>query len=1119
MTLRSFRCLRSLHSATLLAAVGLGCLASAADEVKVLVFSKTKGFRHDSIETGVAALKELGKEAGWTVDATEDSALFSDDTLRKYRAVVWLNTTGDVLDDSQQAAFERFIKAGGGYAGIHSASDTEYDWPWYGTLVGAYFKSHPHQQKAKLDVLDKKHPSTAHLPDVWERFDEWYTFRAAPTHVKVLIKLDEKSYEGSGMDNNHPASWYHEIDGGRAFYTAGGHTKESYGEPDFRKHVKGGITYAIGDKPLDYSKAPPSEARFEKVVVSREMKDPMQFTILGDGRIVVVDRMGTVHVIRKDGSSVATEVPIYAVGSGKPNWEDGMIGVAADPDFARNPYVYILHAVKGDVPKEALMRYGFKGDQLDIASGKVVMEIPNCRTVIGHCGGGMSFGPDRQLFISTGDNTTPFESDGFSPLDTRVEGKDARATSANTMDLRGKILRIRIKEDGTYEIPKGNLFPPGTPDTRPEIYVMGCRNPFRHHYDPVTGWLLWGEVGPDSGNDGANRGPKGHDEFNRAKGPGFFGWPLFVGDNKAYNAYDFESKKSGDRFDPAKPRNDSSRSTGIKDLPPAQPALFWYPSSNSQEFPWLGNGGRCAMGGPLYRFDAKLKSEDKFPVYFEGKWFIYEWMRQWIKVVSFDQAGEVTGVEGFAPSITFKKPMDMKFGPDGALYVLEYGTNWSDNTDSQLSKVVFAGGNRAPIAMAAADKFVGKDPLTVKFSSEGTLDKDEGDTLAYAWDFGGKGSASDANPSFTFKEPGVYNVTLTVTDKGGKKATAGMPIRVGNAEPVVKIVEPRAGAFFAWGQALPFKVEVSDDEDGSTADGKLPAAKIQVSGTYQDGTPPAAKGYEAAMLTGGSDKGRKLIGGSDCLACHQMNAISVGPAFMKIAQKYHKQNVVETLVKKVIDGGQGVWGPMAMAPHPQHTPADVKEMVNWILSLADAPPPVNGASGSLTTPSKPEKNDRGVYIVTATYTDAGAKGQQALTGSASLVLRSRYVKATTCTTNKGLQEEDCQDADKGRSFGFIDHDDHISFAGIDLSQTKAIEVRYASAGAGGIIEVHAGSPTGALVAKIDIGQTGGWQTWKTTDAAAVTDPGGTQELFFVCKSKSGGGGGLFNINWVHFVEK
>ncbi|HEX3132828.1 MAG TPA: carbohydrate-binding protein [Planctomycetota bacterium] len=432
---------------------------------------------------------------------------------------------------------------------------------------------------------------------------------------------------------------------------------------------------------------------------------------------------------------------------------------------------------------------------------------------------------------------------------------------------------------------------------------------------------------------------------------------------------------------------------------------------------------------------------------------------------------------------------------------------------------MFADGNRAPIAMASADKFVGKDPLTVKFNSEGTLDKDDGDTLTYAWDFGGKGAAGDASPSFTFKEPGVYNVVLTVTDKGGKKATAGLPIRVGNAEPVVKIVEPKAGAFFAWGQALPFKIEVSDDEDGSTADGKLPAAKIQVSGTYQDGTAPTAKGYEAAMLTGGSDKGRKLIGGTDCLACHQMNAISVGPAFVKIAAKYHKQDVIATLVQKVINGGSGVWGPMAMAPHPQHTPADVKEMVTWILSLADAPPPMNGATGSLMTPAKPDGNDRGVYIVTATYSDAGAKGQSSLTGSTSVLLRSRYIRAVTCTTNKGAQEEDCSDDGKGKDFGFIDHDDHISFAGIDLSATKAIEARVASAGAGGLIEVHAGSPTGKLVATIEVKPTGDWQKWSTTEAAAVTDPGGNNELFFVFKSRSGGGGGLFNLNWVHFVEK
>jgi hypothetical protein len=193
--------------------------------------------------------------------------------------------------------------------------------------------------------------------------------------------------------------------------------------------------------------------------------------------------------------------------------------------------------------------------------------------------------------------------------------------------------------------------------------------------------------------------------------------------------------------------------------------------------------------------------------------------------------------------------------------------------------------------------------------------------------------------------------------------------------------------------------------------------------------------------------------------------------------------------------------------------------VAWILSLADAPPPATGATGTLTTPSKPKDNDRGVFIVTANYSDKGAKGQPSLTGSASVVLRSRYVKAISCTTNNGAQEEDCSDEGKGKDFGYIDHGDHISFAGIDLSNTKAIEARVASAGAGGIIEVHAGSPDGKLVAKLEVSVTGGWQTWKTTPAAEVTDPGGSNELFFVFKAKSGSGGGLFNLNWIHFIEK
>lgn len=230
-----------------LAAV-LGSAASAAEEFKMLVFSKTAGFRHDSIPVGIEAMKKLGAENNFGVDATEDNKLFTVDNLKKYKVVMFLNTTMNVLEPEQETVFEQYIKAGNGYVGVHSASDTEYDWPFYAKLVGAHFAGHPNQQKAKLDVVDKKHPSTAHLPEVWERFDEWYNFRKAPEGVKVLIKIDEKSYQpgGSAMGENHPMSWYHEIDGGRSFYTAGGHTKESYAEPLFLQHVLGGIMYASG---------------------------------------------------------------------------------------------------------------------------------------------------------------------------------------------------------------------------------------------------------------------------------------------------------------------------------------------------------------------------------------------------------------------------------------------------------------------------------------------------------------------------------------------------------------------------------------------------------------------------------------------------------------------------------------------------------------------------------------------------------------------------------------------------------------------------------------------------------------------------------------------------------
>lgn len=225
-----------------------GCTLPAAPAgSRVLVFSRTKGFRHASIPDGIAAVIALGAKHGFAVEATEDATAFTDQTLGRFAAVVFMSTTGDVLDSAQQVAFQRYIRTGHGFVGVHSATDTEYDWPWYGQLVGAYFKRHPAVQDAKLDVRDRTHLSTKCLPAEWKRRDEWYDFRAVPpADAKILISIDEKSYSGGSMGDNHPMAWYHAFDGGRAFYTEMGHTSESFREQAYLDHLAGGILWAIG---------------------------------------------------------------------------------------------------------------------------------------------------------------------------------------------------------------------------------------------------------------------------------------------------------------------------------------------------------------------------------------------------------------------------------------------------------------------------------------------------------------------------------------------------------------------------------------------------------------------------------------------------------------------------------------------------------------------------------------------------------------------------------------------------------------------------------------------------------------------------------------------------------
>lgn len=213
---------------------------------KLLIFTKTLDYRHESTEVSIEAIKNLCAKNGIQVDATEDSKWFRKGKLKKYDAVVFLNSSGDVFNTKQEIAFRNYIQSGGGFVGIHGATTTEYDWEWFGKMIGGYFNGHPEPQNATVIINDNTHLSTKHLPKKWNRFDEWYNFRWVNQDFKVLLSLDENTYEGGGHKENHPIAWYKPFEGGRMFYTALGHTKESYSENLFLQHILGGIYYAMG---------------------------------------------------------------------------------------------------------------------------------------------------------------------------------------------------------------------------------------------------------------------------------------------------------------------------------------------------------------------------------------------------------------------------------------------------------------------------------------------------------------------------------------------------------------------------------------------------------------------------------------------------------------------------------------------------------------------------------------------------------------------------------------------------------------------------------------------------------------------------------------------------------
>jgi len=1055
----------------------------------ILVFSKTASFRHASIDAGKKALSKLATEKGFTTSFTEDAAQFSDKNLQKYNAVLFLNTTGDVLSDQQQIAFERYIQAGGGYVGVHAATDTEYGWAWYGKLAGAYFLDHPmtpsNVQNGKFIVTKKNHWATQGMPDEFERKDEFYSFKDISPKINVVLKIDEKSYTGGKNPDFHPISWYQEFDGGRSFYTAMGHTDETFSEPLFLNHLFAGIKYAAGGaepKPLDYRKARPEENRFAKVILEEKLDEPMELSVLNDGRVLFIQRKGDVRLYNLKTKELKTiaKIPVslkYKNKQGKESMgEDGLLGLNKDPNFNENHWIYLYYSVPEE-PKNILARFELRGDELVMESKKVLLDVPTQREECCHTGGSIAWDKAGNLYLSTGDNTNPHGSNGYSPSDEQ-EGRsawDAQKSSANTNDLRGKIIRIKPQPDGTYTIPDGNLFPKGTADTRPEIYTMGHRNPFRISVDQKTNYVYWGEVGPDAAKPDSSRGPAGHDEVGQARKAGNFGWPHFVGDNKAYNRYDFANKKSLEKWDVNAPSNTSPNNTGLKVLPAAQKAFIWYPYAASQDFPLVGTGGRNAMAGPVFYADHFKKAPGVFPDYYNGKLLAYDWMRGWIMAVSMDGEGNFSSMERFMPSYKFSNPMDMEFAENGDLYMLEYGTGWfSANNDARLIRIEYNGGNRKPRLQISANQMGGAAPMALRLTAKGTMDADD-DLLKYSWKVSSKNgfqkviNTPDAN--LILAKTGVYKAVLTVNDGKGGISSQAMEITVGNEPPVLTLDMPGSNkSFYAANKPFHYDINVRDKEDGTLGKGIDPE-QVAVSIDYlAEGFDKIAiaQGHRSADASALFANGKKLIEASDCKACHSVDKKSIGPAYREVAAKYKGDNsAVEKLTKKVISGGGGVWGETAMAAHPQLTAGEASEMVKYILNISNEKSKVKSLPVKGTYVAKVPSGDKGkgIFIVRASYEDSGASGLPSVRSEQSFTLRNSKIDV------HGFDDYDniMKVSNNGMNLAIASKPGaYMVLKQIDLNAISELQIQAMAPkpqlnAAGGKIELRMDSPSGALI--------------------------------------------------------
>jgi cytochrome c len=804
-----------LSSALLLGVVCSLQIAHAHDStsIRLLVCSASTAEYDVPNSAALEFIQRLSLQHHWSVTTTADPLAFQYDSLKTYAAIIFLNNVGTTVDSSLRSDVERFVREGGGAVFIHASIDANPSWDFYQSLVGVQSRSATAVQDARVHILDDYHPSTSHGGKTWTVRERILNLTSnLRQYAHVLAAFDSRTIDGGTMGLDHPMTWCSQIDQGRSWVTTIGSEEGTYNDARLQRHIEQGIRWAShlvdGDA---------SAFRFQSYSMRTvaQIGGIVSLTSLPNRKLFVATRHGEFFVVSRDGQVQRKAGEIW-VGHGG---EDGTLGVVAESRRSDSIFVYVFAADRNS-SAVTLRRVLVDSDTIVASATRTILSFPYDPDAFYHVGGGLALdNRTGDLFIGTGDNTNAEGLGGYPGLDERPGQSffDAQRTSSNTMSLRGKVLRIRPRLDGSgYDIPDGNLYPIGTDSTLPEIYAMGLRNPFRLAVDSVSGTICVGDVGPNPWPIKEVFGDvDGVEELNVMSSPGNYGWPYFLGNNDAFNLVDMGPPPvSRGQNNPVLPVNASPNNTGKRVLPPALPFTYGYRDFEPDSALCGKPDGRAICAGPYIELHANL-TPGSLPRQLHNYWLLYDFARGWIRCFRLDSVGQV--IAGFP---LYLRPdsssiLDLELTDDGELYALVWDDPKRGAAKARVVKIEWNPTTSAPLLpRIRTDVSYGAVPLNVVFDGR----ESRGKIASYEWDFDGDGVTDSFSSveSWSYTSVGTYVARLTVRDSSDTQSSTSTTIIVGNSPPTIESLSPSHGMVYREGNPVEVTVVASDDHTAET---------------------------------------------------------------------------------------------------------------------------------------------------------------------------------------------------------------------------------------------------------------------------------------------------------------